>query len=544
MLEINERKCAEFTLRTSEELTRRIIESSRDCIKVLDLEGNLLFMSRGGQELLEIDDIQDYLDKCWINFWQPEDRPTARAAIAAARAGGTGRFQAFCPSVKGAPRWWESVTTPLCNADGQPEQLLSVSRDITDRTVAEALLAGEKRILEMVASGDSLPNILNSICQLVEQHARDALTSILLVEDGRLRHVGRPSLAQAYVDAIDGIAIGPRVGSCGTAAYFAKQVIVSDIMTDPLWDGIREVALPLFHSLRAVWSNPIISSEGKVIGTFAMYYREPRSPTVRDQQLIEQITHLAGVAIQARETERRYREMQMELAHANRVATMGQLTALIAHEVRQPITASITNAQAARRWLDRQTPDVEEAQKALDSVTNDGKRASAIIDRISNLVKKVPPRKERMEINAAIREVIELIRSEVVKNSVSVEMRLAEALPLIGGDRVQLQQVIMNLTINAIQAMSASSDEPRKLVISTEKDAHSSSVRVAVRDSGPGLAPDTLERAFDAFHSTKPEGLGLGLSICRSIIEGHGGQLWASANEPRGAALEFTLPGE
>jgi len=244
--------------------------------------------------------------------------------------------------------------------------------------------------------------------------------------------------------------------------------------------------------------------------------------------------------VEARDSERRYREVHAELAHASRMDTMGQLTASIGHELKQPIAASITNARTARRWLDRETPDLTEAQEALASIINDGLRASAIIDRIRDLTKKAPPRKDPLEINGAIHEVIELTRGEAVKNSVSVQMQLAEDLPLIQGDRVQLQQVILNLIINAIQAMSETS-QPRHLLVSTGM-AEAGSVRVAVRDSGPGLAPEALEQIFQAFHTTKPSGLGLGLSICRSIIDAHRGRLWAGANEPRGAIFQFTVP--
>jgi PAS domain S-box-containing protein len=244
---------------------------------------------------------------------------------------------------------------------------------------------------------------------------------------------------------------------------------------------------------------------------------------------------------EARDSERRYREVQTELAHAGRVATMGQLTASIAHEVKQPIAGSVTNVQAALNWLNHSTPNLKEARHALNCAVNDGIRAAEVIDRIRELVRKAPPRKDRLEINGAIREVIELARGEAVKNRVSVQMQLAEGLPLIEADRVQLQQVILNLIINAIQAMTGTSDGLRELLIGTGK-ADPDGVLVAVRDSGPGLAPGTLELVFEPFHTTKPDGLGLGLSICRSIIEAHGGRLWAGANVPRGANFQFTVP--
>jgi len=231
----------------------------------------------------------------------------------------------------------------------------------------------------------------------------------------------------------------------------------------------------------------------------------------------------------------------MELAHANRVATMGQLSASIAHEVNQPIAAAVINAQTALRWLGAQPPHLEEARQALGRVVKNGNRAGDVIGRIHALLKKSPPRKDGLEINEAILEVIALTHGEVVKNDVSVQTRLVEGLPPIQGDRVQLQQVILNLIINAIEAMSGTSEGSRELLISTGK-ADPDGVLVAVRDSGPGVAPASLERLFETFYTTKPGGLGMGLSICRSIIEAHGGRLWATANVPQGAIFQFTLP--
>ncbi len=234
------------------------------------------------------------------------------------------------------------------------------------------------------------------------------------------------------------------------------------------------------------------------------------------------------------------REAQTELAHVNRVATMGQLTASIAHEVNQPVAAMVTNAYAAMRWADAQPPDLAEVQHALDRIVKDGNRAGEVINRIRALIKKAPPRKELFDVNETILEVIALARGEVLKNGVSLQTQLANGLPLIQGDRIQLQQVTLNLIMNAVEAMSEVSEGARQLLISTESDA-SNGVLVAVRDSGPGLKPESFDHLFDAFYTTKPNGMGMGLSICRSIIEAHDGRMWASANVPRGAILQFTL---
>jgi PAS domain S-box-containing protein len=234
------------------------------------------------------------------------------------------------------------------------------------------------------------------------------------------------------------------------------------------------------------------------------------------------------------------REAGLQLAHANRVATMGQLSATIAHEVNQPIGAAITYAQAGLSWLRAKPPNLKEARQAFDFVVKSGIRAGEVIDRIRALVKKAPPQKDSLEINEVIVEVVALASREMEKNGISAQTQLAESLPAIQGDRVQLQQVILNLLINAIEAMSGMSEGPQELLISTTKT--DSGVLVSVRDSGPGLTPESAERLFEAFYTTKPGGLGMGLSICRSIVEAHGGRLWASANERRGAEFQFTLP--
>ena len=235
------------------------------------------------------------------------------------------------------------------------------------------------------------------------------------------------------------------------------------------------------------------------------------------------------------------REAQMQLAHVNRVTTMGQLAASIAHEVNQPLAAAVTNAYAALRWLGAQPPDVEEGRQALGYIIKDGRRASEVIDRIRGLIKKAPARNDPLDINEVVLEVIALTRSEALRNGVSLQSQLANGLPLVQGDRIQLQQVMLNLIVNAIEAMSSTREGSRELLISTGKDG-SDAVLVVVRDSGPGLDPEGLGRLFDALYTTKPGGMGMGLSICRSIIEAHGGRIWATANVPQGAVFQFILP--
>jgi PAS domain S-box-containing protein len=264
----------------------------------------------------------------------------------------------------------------------------------------------------------------------------------------------------------------------------------------------------------------------------------------RDQGVafVLDLTERKRAEAEARESERRYREMQLEVAHASRLATMGQLTASIAHEVNQPIAAAVTNAEAALLWLGARQPDLDEARQAIGRIVKDANRAGDVIGRIRELIKKAPTRKDWVDVNEAIREVIEITHGEAVKNGASVQTALGEGLPLIEGDRVQLQQVVLNLIVNAVQAMCAVADGPRELFITTAR-AEPNGVLVTVKDSGPGLTPAGLENLFAPFYTTKPGGLGMGLSICRSIIEAHGGRLWVTANLPQGAIFQFTVPG-
>jgi PAS domain S-box-containing protein len=238
----------------------------------------------------------------------------------------------------------------------------------------------------------------------------------------------------------------------------------------------------------------------------------------------------------------RLRQLEADLAHINRVSTLGEMAASLAHEVTQPIATARNNASAALNFLDKKPPDLGEVREALDCIVNDADRAGAIIDRIRDHIKKAPPRKDSFDLNEAIDEVIVLARGEITKNGVSVDTHLTEGALAVEGDRVQLQQVVLNLILNAVEAMGSVQEGPRELSISTEQ-TQANGVLVAVRDTGPGIDGKHIERVFQPFFTTKSSGVGMGLSICRSIIDAHGGRLWADENAPRGAVFQFTLPG-
>jgi PAS domain S-box-containing protein len=255
------------------------------------------------------------------------------------------------------------------------------------------------------------------------------------------------------------------------------------------------------------------------------------------------LTERKRVEAEARESEQRYREAQLELAHVMRVTTLGELTASIAHEVNQPLAAVVANAHSCLRWLDRNTPDLDGARRSVEWIIDDGNRASEVIRRVRALAKKTDIEKVALDVNDVVRETIPLVQRGLISHQVSLRMELAPALPMILGDRVQLQQVIINLVMNGFEAMQSVTDRPRELVVRSCQD-ETQQVLVSVADCGVGIAAENVDRLFNPFFTTKSSGMGMGLSICRSIVEAHGGRLWATTCEPRGALFQFTIPAD
>jgi NO-binding membrane sensor protein with MHYT domain len=249
---------------------------------------------------------------------------------------------------------------------------------------------------------------------------------------------------------------------------------------------------------------------------------------------------IASLSEQKR-AEEALREAQADLAHVTRVTTLGEIAASIAHEVNQPLAAVVANAEACLRWLDRGTPDLDAARRSVEWIIDDANRASEVIRRVRALANKSDVEKAPLDINDVVKEVIALVQGELVSHRVSLRMEFANALPVVPADRVELQQVVINLVMNGIEAMQSVTDRPRELLIRSLQD-ETQQVLVSVTDCGVGISAENADRLFNAFFTTKTNGMGMGLSICRSIIEAHGGRLWASANLPHGATFQFTLP--
>jgi len=478
-----------------------------------------------------------------VQRMHPEDRP--RVVESAERANCArkdfeAQFRLLLPD--GTTRYVHGVGHPFFNPSGDVGEFVGILMDVTERRLAEALRDGESRILEMIARDAALEETLENLVRVVEAQFAGLLCSVLLLdEDGQhVRHGAAPSLPKAYTKAIDGLCIGPKAGSCGTAMYRREPVVVTDILQDPLWEPYRDVAEP--YGFRACWSTPILAHSGKALGSFAMYYREPRSPSPAETRALEMATHLAGIVIErklAREERERLRQAQADLAHINRVTTMGELTASLAHEIRQPISAAVTNAKTCLRWLRDDEPDVAEACEAASRLVKDVTRAADIIGRISSLFKKGALQRELVDVNELIGEMIVLLRSEGNRYSILIRTELAADLPKAMADRVQLQQVFMNLMLNGIDAMKETSGGGE---LSIKSNANDNQLLISVSDTGVGFPPEQGDQIFSAFFTTKEHGTGMGLPISRSIIESHGGQLWATGAPGRGATFQFTLP--
>jgi signal transduction histidine kinase len=309
---------------------------------------------------------------------------------------------------------------------------------------------------------------------------------------------------------------------------------------------LRDAALGA--GLRAALIVPLLGAEGPR-GTLVLQRRKPGDFPRATIDLMQSFADQSATALEnarlfgeiARTRREQLQQAQAELAHVTRVTTLGELTASIAHEVNQPLAAIITNGETSLRFLGRDPPRIDKVRDALSSMIGDGKRASEIVQRVRALAKKSEPQMARLTVNTLVKETITLVRREIAKHSVALRLEFAPGLPEVLGDRVQLQQVIINLMINSIQAMDAIDDRSRELVIHTRLDELGRAL-VSVQDSGAGIDPANATRLFDPFFTTKPNGMGMGLSICRTIIEAHGGRLWASGNAGPGATFQFSLP--
>jgi PAS domain S-box-containing protein len=447
----------------------------------------------------------------------------------------------------GQYRWVLSRAVPLRDEAGTIVRWYGTATDIEDRKRTEVLLTGEKRLLEMIAKGDSTALILDAFCRLFEELSSGSLTSILLLEPNtnRLRHGAAPSLPTNYTEAIDGLVIGPSVGSCGTAAYRAEPVIVSDIDTDPLWADYRDLALA--HGLRACWSRPIVSSDRRVLGTFATYYREPRSPTQQEHNVIEQITHLASIAVERKQAEDAKERLEAQLHQSQKMEAMGTLAGGIAHDFNNILGAILGYGELAQKGA----PEGSDVRRYLDNVMLAGGRAKSLVERILAFSRSSVGERGPINVQAVIEEALELLATSLAPG-VQLDKRLEAGDAAVVGDGTQLHQVAMNLCTNALQAMKddgvlevvldrAELAQDRRLSHGTL--AAGGYVRLCVSDTGSGIPPHVLDRMFDPFFTTKGagEGTGLGLSLVHSIVTDLGGAIDVRTTVGRGTTFTIWL---
>ncbi len=794
--DIEDRVRAEAALRASvesEQRLRTIIDTIPATVWSSGPDGRTDFWNKRWQEYAGFAPTKTQDD--WVKVIHPDDIERLWEVVGASIAAGQpGQVETRMRRFDGEYRWFLSRWEALRDAKGSIVSWYGANTDIDDAKRAEALLAGEKQLLEMVARGRPMPEILDAVCKFVESTASGCYCSVVLVDPtgSRLEHGAAPSLPPGFISAIIGRPVNVDAGPCAMASFLNEQIIAPDLRVETRWSAHEWSSMALAHGLQACWSTPINSSTGEVLGAFAIYYDEPRTPTAQQRRLIEQLMHIASIAVETAQSDAtlkrseagfraivetspecvkvvardgkvlrvntagvamagassaemvigqcfydflapehrerytefnericagekdflefdiinlqgerrqmethgapmrdhdgsivqlgvtrdithrkqsedrlrrseaflaeaqrlnssgsfswrqepdeftwseqlyrifgfdqsvpitlerissryhpedipvlsdmvarargdgsdweyehrllmpdlsikhlhvvahsiRHRDGRMEyvgavqdvterklaesslskvsaqLAHVTRVTSLGALTASIAHEVNQPLSGIITNAGTCLRMLAADPPNVDGARETARRTIRDGNRASEVISRLRALFAKKDPAAESVDLNDATREVIALSLGELQRNRVVLQPDFAEDLPAVTGDRVQLQQVILNLLRNASDAMSQVEDRPRQLLIRTEVE-EGDRVRLAVRDAGVGFELQAADKLFEAFYTTKDEGMGIGLSVSRTIIESHQGRLWAARNDGPGATFAFSIP--
>ena len=502
LIDIDDQKKAEETSRESEYKLRKIIETMPGFHWSTGPDGE---PTQVNQRVLDYCGLQfsDFLQLGWERFLHPDDFPaTAKAFYDAIQTGTTYHAVHRLRRADGEYRWYHATGEPLRDRQGNIIEWYGLSVDIDENMRAQEALRESER---------SLRSAIDGIAGLVA----------VLTPNGEVETVNRQCLE-----------------------YFGRSL--ENLGNWQFNDAVHPDDLPrileIFKS--AVASGIPFNYELRLRHLDGEYrWFDNRGVPIRDDsgRIARWYVLLTDIEDRTRALAR-LEQMQSDFAHMNRVSMMGELAASLSHEITQPIASARNNARAAQNFLDRQLPDLGEVREALNCVVGDTNRAGDIVDRIRDHIKKTPPRKERVDLNRAVIDVIALAQGAIGRNGISVQTRLAEGLPHVQADRVQVQQVVLNLILNAVEAMSLVKKGSRKLAIITE-EPKAGGVLVAVCDSGPGIDPKNLDRVFDAFYTTKASGVGMGLSICRSIIHAHGGQLSAHVNPPRGAVFRFILPG-
>jgi PAS domain S-box-containing protein len=444
----------------------------------------------------------------------------------------------------GAYRWTRARCVPVRDAQGNVVRYVTFQIDVDDLKRAEDLLAAEVKLLERVARGEPLGQVLEALTCHLEQLCNGCFCNVLVVAaENKYFEVGAgPSLPDTFNQLLDRMAIDRGGFDPYSMAFIEKTpIITGDVVNDSRWEGSDWQALMKSYGYASCWSMPIMSGSGEVSAIIAIYQRDPGNPTTHQRDIIDRFAKIAGIVIDRARADEALNQARLELTHVARLAALSAMTASITHEVSQPISGILTNASTCARMLAADPPNVVGAAETARRTIRDANRASEVIKRLRAMFAKKAPMMEMVDLNDAAQEVIAMSSAELRRSRSVLQTDFAEHLPAVSGDRVQLQQVILNLLLNAADAMTDIEDRPRTLRVQTEIHG-SDSIKLLVRDSGVGLDPHGIEKLFEAFHTTKAHGLGIGLAISRSIIESHKGQLWAMANDGPGATFGFSVP--
>jgi PAS domain S-box-containing protein len=529
-------------LQRSERQLRTMIDTIPGYVWRTTPEGTVDFLNQGWCDYTGVG-MAEALQRGWEQSIHPDDFPGVLEYWRTPLATGTpGEYECRHRRHDGTYRWFVGRAIPLRDQAGEIVKWYGLNTDIEDRKRAELLIEGKNKLLEMLAGHVPLNDILVGLCRLVEATMTGSFCSTMLVDHGRNSFHGAAasSLSAAFIAAVESMPLEPEAGPCAMAASQRDKVVVSDLGSDARWKNEVWYRLAMEAGLKSCWSTPVVSTTGQVLAVFAVYYRDLKVPSPLEEDFIKQFAHVASIAIERIQSEDALERSRSELARVARVMSLGALTASIAHEVNQPMFAITTNASTCVRMLGGEPPNLEGAREMARRIIRDGNHASEVIKRLRAMFVKRDPTTESVDLNEATKEVIALSIGELQRSKVVVQTDLAEDLPPVMGDRVQLQQVILNLCLNAADAMNAIEERPRQMVISTGRKADMACL--TVQDAGVGFDPETAEKLFDAFFTTKRGGMGIGLSVSRSIIESHQGRLWAARNDGPGATFAFAIP--
>jgi PAS domain S-box-containing protein len=667
--DIHDRTLAEDALLASERNLRLTIDTIPTLAWSARADGGADFFNRHYLEYVGLPE-EELRDWQWTRVIHPDDLAAIIATWQQLGASGTGgEAQARVRRHDGAYRWFSFRAHPLRNDKGEVIKWYGANVDIDEQKRATMMLAGERQLLELIASGRLLHDILETLCSVTESVLPGCVCEAHLLEGtGTVFEFSVfPSRPSSLEDLITGQAVEVGLAPCALAVADSRQVIVDDLETDPRWLDSPHRAQLLEHGLRAVWSTPIRSRAGGILGTLCIYHRRPSALQAHEQDIIQRAVHIASIAIERSraEDELRRREyllrtaerisetgsfswdlvnnklvwseqmfriwevepttdlgppallpivhpddraiveekiarifrgeenvenieriimpdgrikylsqstvlfnyddgrrecigvsqditrrrraedavekLRSELTHATRVMTLGELAASIAHEVNQPLSGILANASTCLRMLAADDPDIEGATRTAQRSIRDANRASEVIKRLRGLYRKQDFASELFNFNEAAQEVLSICAHDMQRRGIVLKSSFDERVPPLMGDRIQLQQVILNLLLNAADALSSTSKGLRTITVESS-GAEPGIVQFAVRDTGSGVAPEDLDRIFEAFFTTKPHGMGMGLSVSKTIVERHGGKLWASANDGPGATFAFSIP--